>query len=115
MTDLVLVDDDDELSKDVRVYQLADYFRVDSLKDYALQNLELKFKRLWVSEVFVGCIRDVYESTSDASCELRRAIVRTTRIHLPELWRKKAFRELVREGGEFVIDVMSGMIAGKCL
>lgn len=78
--------------------------------DYALQNLQSKIGKLWVSETFVDCIRDVYQSTSDPNCKMRKAIVSTTRKHLEELWEKNTFRELVREGGDFVEAVMHELV-----
>ncbi|KAL7944206.1 BTB/POZ protein [Trichoderma barbatum] len=104
--------DDEELLKDIRVYQLADYFQVEHLKIYALQNLKSRLENLWISENFVDCIRDVYES-SGIGCEMRMEIAKTARSHLEDLWAKKSFRELIREGGDFVIDVMKGMLHGK--
>ncbi|OAQ69694.1 BTB/POZ fold domain-containing protein [Pochonia chlamydosporia 170] len=98
--------DDDELSKHVRVYQLADYFGVQTLKDYSLGKLRLKVQELWVSETFVDCIRDVYQSTIDPDCEMRKIVVDTAWSHFKSLWGKKPFRELVREGGDFAVDLM---------
>ncbi|KAL6880824.1 hypothetical protein J3F83DRAFT_719954 [Trichoderma novae-zelandiae] len=106
------ITDDDELIKDIRVYQLADYFKVEGLKEYALQNFESKIKHLWVSEGFVDCIRDVYGATN-LGYEMRKAILQTARSHLGELWEKKAFRLLVREGGDFPMEVISGFISNK--
>lgn len=97
--------DDDELSNHVRVYQLADYFGVQTLKDYSLGKLRLKVQELWVSETFVDCIRDVYQSTIDPDCEMRKVVVETAWSHFKSLWGKKPFRELVREGGDFAVDL----------
>ncbi|KID62570.1 BTB/POZ domain containing protein, partial [Metarhizium hybridum] len=47
--------DDDELSKEVRVYQLADYFEVDGLKREALRRFTTKTIALWATEAFVDC------------------------------------------------------------
>ncbi|KAL7810868.1 hypothetical protein V8C26DRAFT_409592 [Trichoderma gracile] len=104
-----LLADDDELIKDIRVYQLADYFRVEGLRDYALHNFESKIKHLWVSEGFVDCIREVYGAT-DLGYEMRKAILQVVRLHLGELWEKKAFRLLVREGGDFPMEILGGFI-----
>ncbi|EGR52930.1 uncharacterized protein TRIREDRAFT_102952 [Trichoderma reesei QM6a] len=106
---LLPIADDDELIKDIRVYQLADYFRVEGLREYALHNFESKIKHLWVSESFVDCIREVYGAT-DLGYEMRKAILQVVRGHLGELWEKKAFRLLVREGGDFPMEIISGFI-----
>ncbi|XWW99150.1 hypothetical protein V2A60_007158 [Cordyceps javanica] len=100
------VQDDDELSKDVRVYELAQYFDIKGLKDYSLARFEAKVSKLWVSERFADCIRDVYASTVDTNCEMRRTVVRVARQHLQELWHKP-MQDLLREGGDFVVDLMA--------
>ncbi|EFY89471.1 BTB/POZ domain-containing protein [Metarhizium acridum CQMa 102] len=102
--------DDDELSKDVRVYQLADYFGVDGLKDDALQKFKAKITKLWVTELFVDCIRDVYQSTSDEKCKMRQAVVDVVNQHRSELWQRRPFKDLVREGGDFAVDLMSKLL-----
>ncbi|KAK8150882.1 hypothetical protein G3M48_004559 [Beauveria asiatica] len=98
--------DDDELSKDVRVYELAQYFQIQGLKQYALEKFQPKVERLWVSERFVDCIRDVYASTVNKDCKMRQMVVNVTHNHLDELW-DKVFEDLLREGGDFVVDVMA--------
>lgn len=82
------------------------------LKDYSLQNFKSKINKLWVSEVFVDCIKDVYESTSDVKCKMRGAVIDVVHQHLAELWQKKPFKELFREGGDFGVDLMSKMVSG---
>lgn len=86
------------------------YFEIKGLMGFALQNLELKIRKLWVSETFVDCIRDVYQSTSNPNCKMRKAIVNTTRKQLKKLWEKNTFRELIREGGDFVAAVMHELV-----
>jgi hypothetical protein len=91
---------------------LADYFLVEGLKDYALERLKSKAQQLWVSEVFVDCIRDVYESTQDF--ELRGVILEVAYQHLPDLWSKKPFQDLIHEGGDLAVALMGKVIgAGK--
>lgn len=70
-------------------------------------------EKLWVSENFIDCIRDVYGISSDASYGIRMELVKIARSHLVELWDKKSFRNLVREGGDFVMDMMKGIVSGK--
>ena len=105
ITESVLLDDD-ELSKDVRVYQLADYFQVTGLHEYALQKFISKIEKLWVSELFVDCIRDVYTSTSDPKCSIRVAILNITCQHINDLRGKLPFQDLMREGGDFAVDIV---------
>ncbi|EFZ04530.2 ATP-dependent DNA helicase PIF1 [Metarhizium robertsii ARSEF 23] len=80
------------------------------MKEYNTRKFEYNFKmkinRLWVSEVFVDCIRDVYQSTSAANCKMRETVVDVARQHLSELWVRRPFKELIREGGDFGVDLM---------
>lgn len=96
--------------KDVRVYALADYFIVEGLKDYALQRFRSKIRQLWVSEKFVDCIRDIYDSTIDPNCKMRQAVVEIVRNNIAELWEKAPFQEVLREGGDFIVDLMSKLV-----
>ncbi|KAL7929636.1 BTB/POZ protein [Trichoderma chlorosporum] len=103
--------DDDELVQDIRVYQLADYFQVDNLQSYALEMFKSKIDKLWVGENFVDCIRDVYGTTIDRHHVLRLEVAKVARSHLRDLWDKQTFRDLIREGGDFVMDVLKGVVA----
>ncbi|KAI0977244.1 BTB/POZ domain-containing protein [Xylaria arbuscula] len=104
--------DDDELLKDVRVYVTADFFMLDDLKQQALERFKSKLDILWVSELFVDCIREVYASTTPSDNGLRGAVVKTAQRHLVELWKRKAYRDLLSEGGDFVVDLM-GTLCGS--
>ncbi|KAI0173168.1 BTB/POZ domain-containing protein [Hypoxylon sp. FL1284] len=101
------VDDDGELAKDVRVYTTADFFLMDELKAYALERFKSKLQRLWVSELFVDCIREVYSSTSESDKGLRDAVAQAAKEHSSDLWLKKAFQTLVREVGDFAVDLLA--------
>ncbi|KAG9249985.1 BTB/POZ domain-containing protein [Emericellopsis atlantica] len=103
-------ENDDELSKDLRVYSLAEYFSINGLKEHALSRFKSKISRLWVSEIFPDCIREVYGSTSDPNCDMRKAVVEVTRENRGELWVKKAYRELIHEGGDFAVDLMDELM-----
>ncbi|KAI3339743.1 BTB/POZ domain-containing protein [Ustulina deusta] len=98
--------DDDELTKDVRVYVTAEFFMLDDLKQHALQRFTSKLESLWVSELFVDCIREIYASTTTTEHGLRGAVVEAARSHRTQLWEKRAFRDLLSEGGDFVVDLM---------
>ena len=98
--------DDDQLLRDVRVYALAEYFDVNSLKGHALQIFKTKVHELWLSESFVDCIREVYSTTNDSECMMRKSVVETARAHLQQLMRGTPFQDLISEGGDFVVDLM---------
>ncbi|KAI0449638.1 BTB/POZ domain-containing protein [Xylaria acuta] len=98
--------DDEELVKDVRVYLTAEFFMLDDLKQLALRKFKSNLEKLWVSELLSGCIREVYESTCESDYGLRNAIVEIAHDHHVDLWGKKAFRDLLHEGGDFAVDLM---------
>ncbi|KAI1502474.1 hypothetical protein F5X99DRAFT_156131 [Biscogniauxia marginata] len=104
---LLDVQDDSELVKDVRVYTTADFFLMDELKAYALDKFKSKLQQLWVSELFVDCIREVYSSTNESDEGIRGAVVQAAKEHLNDLWLKKPFQALVREVGEFAVDLVA--------
>ncbi|XWW94389.1 hypothetical protein V2A60_002332 [Cordyceps javanica] len=99
--------DDEELARDVRVYCLAEYFDVDSLKTDASERFAFKIRKLWVSDRFPDCIRDIYQSTTKSrGASLRTAVILEVKNNLAALWERQAFRELYREGGDFAEDLM---------
>lgn len=112
-TDWRFLADDDDLLKDIRVYELADYFQIENLKNYAFQNFKTRIKTLWVSENLIDCIQEVYKLPSNVSYGIRTEIAKIVRKNLIDLWDRKAFRNLIREGGQFVIDIMKDLIAGE--
>lgn len=99
--------DDGELVKDVRVYLTADFFLMDELKAYALKRFQPKLQRLWISELLVDCIKEVYSFTDDSGKDLRDAVVEVAKEHFRELWDKIAFQALVRDVGDFAVDLMA--------
>ncbi|KAJ8128087.1 hypothetical protein O1611_g5548 [Lasiodiplodia mahajangana] len=99
------IQDDDELAKDVRVYVTADFFLLEDLKQIALTKLKSKLYDLQISEPLVGCIREIYTSTTESGHDLRNAVMETAVDHGPGLWKINAFRDLVHEGGDFVVEL----------
>lgn len=80
--------DDEELTRDVRVYQLADYFGIDDLQVYALGKFKTMAKSLWMSQGFIDCIPEVYASTTDAQCQMRRAVIDINCEHSEDDWKE---------------------------
>ncbi|KAF2967244.1 hypothetical protein GQX73_g6308 [Xylaria multiplex] len=105
--------DDDELVKHIRVYVIAEFFMLDDLKRLALQKFKLKLQNLWVSELFVACIREIYASTTESEEGLRSAVVSVAYNYQTELWQKKPFRDLIYDGGDFAVDLVGKYAAGK--
>lgn len=98
--------DDDELVKDIRVYVTAEFFMLDDLKKLALGRFKSSLEKLWVSELLSDCIREVYASTTESESELRNSVVEVAMTHRIDLWKRKEFRDLIYEGGDFAVDLM---------
>ncbi|KAK1991944.1 POZ domain-containing protein [Colletotrichum falcatum] len=103
--------DDDELTKHVQVYVLADFFLMPELKRLAVEKLKPKLEELWMSEALVGCIKAAYDSTHHSSQQIRDVILRVVKLHISSLWEKKVFRDLVYEGGDFPGDLVGQFVS----
>jgi hypothetical protein len=112
---IVLIQADDlELLKHPRVYALADEFLMDDLKTLALQRFKLVLHGLWISDTFVDCIQEIYSTTYGADDKLRQMVVHTAQEHLKELWKKTRFQDLVRENGDFAVDLVGRLSTIPC-
>lgn len=99
--------DDDDLLKDIRVYLLADFFLMDELQDYAIKRFATTLDVVDISDGFVECVVEVYGCTTQSHCKLRDVVISKACSHLESLWEKKPFRELVRNCGEFAVDLIA--------
>jgi hypothetical protein len=103
---LVLLDDD-EITKDLRVYALADRFLMEELKEYAFQKFNAK---IWISDMFIDCVREVYCTTANSDRRMRDSVVKIAVKNICELWQKGQFLSLVREGGDFTEDMITTLL-----
>lgn len=99
--------------KPVLVYALADYFGSDGLKSYALKRLQTLLDTLWVSEGFIDCIQEVYRSAVDPKDKMRNLVLEVTHAHLGKLGKEKRFQDLVRKGGDFMVDLIAKVVESK--
>ena len=60
----------------------------------------------------VICIRGVYETTQQTEIGMKRAVVEVMRRHVDELYAEKAFRRLLREVGDFAVDLVEVIMTG---
>lgn len=67
----------------------------------SLKRFRDKLGESWETESFVKCVREVYQSPSS---EMRSAVVEVAAAHVHSLVNSKLFKDLVSEGGEFVVD-----------
>ena len=99
--------DDLELLRHPRVYALADTFRMEDLKSLLHGKFKLQLQEYWISDTFVDCIREVYSISTDfGSFVIRDAVVEIASLHKKDLVQKRPFQELIREVGDFAVDLM---------
>ena len=79
-------------------------FFLKDLKAFALEKLKQKLKSLWMSDSFLECIQEVYTSTYEHDHAMRSVVVNAAANHVHELVSKRAFQDLLRDGGDFVVD-----------
>lgn len=84
-------------------------FQIEELKAQSRKKFEEQLRQHWISDTFADCIRDVY-STSKERDLIRKAIVDAVSVHR-ELIQKRIFQELIREVGDFAVDLVL-IIAG---
>jgi hypothetical protein len=104
------VGDDLELLRHPRVYALADMFRMEDLKSLAYGKFETQLQQHWISDTLVDCIREVYlTSTESGPPSIRKAVVKIASLHMKVLIQKWSFQELIREVGDFAVDLVLAM------
>jgi hypothetical protein len=69
----------------VKVYVLADYFKIRGLKDYALQRQDERLEEQWTGADLVNCIREVYRTTKGCEDKMKARSVRSSRWLPPSL------------------------------
>jgi hypothetical protein len=84
-------------------------FFLEELKALCVFKLQTKLKDLWASDTFPLCIRKVYASTSHTDCNMRLAVLESVTAHADELIAKENFTDLLREGGEFVVEYANAL------
>ncbi|KAH7248163.1 hypothetical protein B0J15DRAFT_449434 [Fusarium solani] len=98
--------DDNELMLHFQVYMAAKYFLIDQLMEIALQRFESKSRSEWDSKLLTKCIHDVYDSTTEDDHKVRNVVLDLTRRYQVSLRDKSNFRDLLRQGGDFVVDLV---------
>lgn len=94
------------------MFAIADMFQMDDLKTLARERFEKQLKQHWISDTFTDCIREVYETTQQTETAMRRMTVEMARIHIKELYPQKCFQALVREVGDFAVDMVGQITTG---
>jgi hypothetical protein len=80
------------------------------LKSLSGGKFELQLKQHWIGDTLVDCIREVYSTSTESSLsDMRKAAVKTVCLHKKDLVQKRTFQELIREVGNFAVDLVLGM------
>jgi hypothetical protein len=85
------------------VYALADMFFLEGLKALCTAKLEQMLKDLWNSDSFPECIWEIYASAPSDNRAMRSTVLEVAKAHVRELGEKAAFKDLIREGGDFAV------------
>ncbi|OJD23054.1 hypothetical protein ACJ73_05589 [Blastomyces percursus] len=104
---------DTELMRHARVYSVADMFLMEGLKAKALVEFESKLTKFWLSESFLECVQNVYDTATPMPPGVKSAVVQTATKHLESLWQKKPFQDIVRENGDFAVDMIEEQVKSE--
>jgi hypothetical protein len=102
--------DDDKLSKHLRVYALANMFCIEDLKTISLNKFRRETSERWDSDLFLECVWEIYHSNFGYPCTIQPAVVDVAVTHAREIAGKARFEDLVREGGDFVVEYVTRLL-----
>ena len=93
------------------MYALADLFRIEELKKLSVQKFQAQIEneKFWGCEAFADCIHEVYTSTPDHDLLMRNVVVQVVVAHIKDLCKKKWIQDLIRDEGEFAVDLIQNM------
>ena len=81
---------------------------MEDLKSLSCKKFEVQLEQHWISDTLVNCIREVYSTSTDVAA-VRKAVVKTVSSHKKDLVPKRPFQELIREVGDFAVDLVLAM------
>jgi hypothetical protein len=91
---------------EVMIIDMVTFWNLDSVGvQYVASKFEVHLQQHWISDTFFDCIREVYSASSDATA-IRKVLVDVVSLHKEELVRKRPFQELIREVGDFAVDLV---------
>ncbi|OXV09093.1 hypothetical protein Egran_03144 [Elaphomyces granulatus] len=104
-------DDDLELLKHPRIFALSGIFRIDDLKELSCNKFEDQLEQHWISDTFPHCIREIYSTSNNT--DIRKIVVDAVASHSQDLVEKRSFQDLIREVGDFAVDLVLKMAEGS--
>lgn len=81
---------------------------MEELKTFSCKKFELQLQQHWITDAFPDCIREVYLISMEVTA-IRKAVVDAVFSHRKALVQKRPFQEVVREVGDFAIDLVLKM------
>jgi hypothetical protein len=108
---MVCTDDDLELLKHPRIFALSAIFRIDDLKELSCNKFEDQLEQHWISDTFPHCIREIYSTSNNT--DIRKIVVDAVASHSQDLVEKRSFQDLIREVGDFAVDLVLKMAEGS--
>lgn len=79
---------------------------MEDLKSLSLKKFEFQLQKLWVSETFSDCVREVYASSHEQDRRIKNAVVGAAKAHLKDMRGSKSFQDLLRGLGDFAVDLL---------
>ena len=82
-------------------------FRIEELKKLSCKKFEQQLKQHWISDTFPECIREVYLTSNNTDLNaMRKTVIDVVASHKEDLVSKRPFQELIREVGDFAVDLI---------
>jgi hypothetical protein len=92
---------------------LADLFCIEDLKSISLDKFRRETSEKWDSDPFLECVWEVYQSIPEYPRTIRPALVDVAVAHAGDIAGKARFEDLVREGGDFVVEYVTRLLVQK--
>ncbi|EFW19953.1 hypothetical protein D8B26_003564 [Coccidioides posadasii str. Silveira] len=96
----------------VKVYPIADFYRVPQLKQRAKEKAEKAARTCWAMNDFLTAISEAYRTIAGDGRELRDLLVEVSREHIKELLGDPGFLEVLQETKGFAADLSKVLASG---
>jgi hypothetical protein len=84
--------------------------RIDELKVIACKKYDCQLEQHWISDTLPHCVREVDSTTNNIDSNSKRmAVVNAVVLHKEDLVQKGSFQDLIREVGDFIVDLVMKM------
>ena len=83
---------------------------IEDLKTISLNRFRLETCEGWDSDLFLDCVWEIYHSIPGYPRTVRPILVDVAVVHTREIAGEAGFEDLVREGGDFVVDYITRLL-----